>query len=90
MSKRQQALYGLKFNPFSPEIPVEGCLATQEVTRFCERVKRLTDEGGFALICGESGTGKSVALRILRARLGSERDMNVQELSRPQSSVADF
>jgi len=90
MSKKQQALYGLKWNPFSREIPVEGCFRTEEVARFVERVLRLTEEGGFAMITGESGTGKSVALRLLCARLEAARDMQVRDLTRPQSSVADF
>lgn len=90
MSKKYQAFFGLKWNPFSREIPVEGCLRTEEIARFGERVVRLTDEGGFATICGESGTGKSVALRLLCAQLADAREMAVRELSRPQSSVADF
>jgi type II secretory pathway predicted ATPase ExeA len=90
MSKKYKALFGLKWNPFSREIPVEGCFTTEEVDRFCEKVIRLTDEGGFAMISGESGMGKSVTLRLLCARFENRRDIDVRELSRPQSSVADF
>jgi type II secretory pathway predicted ATPase ExeA len=42
------------------------------------------------LICGESGTGKSVALRIVAERLASVRDVVVGVLERPQSKNADF
>jgi type II secretory pathway predicted ATPase ExeA len=90
MSKSYKAFFGVKWNPFSREIPVEGCLRTEGIERFCERIIRLTGEGGFAMISGESGTGKSVALRMLCKRLEETRDMAVQELIRPQSSVADF
>jgi hypothetical protein len=47
-------------------------------------------EGGFALVCGESGTGKSVALRIVSERLAAQREVVVGVLQRPQSRPADF
>ena len=64
-SKKLLALYGLKWNPFSPELPSEALLATPKIEHFAWRVEQLVQEGGFALITGESGTGKSVALRIV-------------------------
>jgi type II secretory pathway predicted ATPase ExeA len=82
--------YGLKWNPFSPEIPTDACLVTPAVKNFCWRVEHLAREGGFALITGESGTGKSVALRILVDRLAAHRDLAVGILTRPQCSVQDF
>ena len=69
--KRLLALYGLKWNPFSPELPSEGLLATPRIENFAWRVEQLVQEGGFALITGESGTGKSVALRMVAARLSA-------------------
>jgi general secretion pathway protein A len=42
------------------------------------------------LISGESGTGKSVVLRIVAERLASVRDVVVGVLERPQSKSADF
>jgi type II secretory pathway predicted ATPase ExeA len=42
------------------------------------------------LISGESGTGKSVALRIVAQRLSALRDVVVGVLERPQSKSADF
>jgi general secretion pathway protein A len=50
----------------------------------------LVQEGGFALITGESGTGKSVALRIVAGRLQALRDVTVGVIERPQSKTADF
>ena len=47
-------------------------------------------EGGFALITGESGTGKSVALRIVVQRLAVLCDAMVGVLQRPQSKSGDF
>ena len=38
---------------------------TPKIDHFAWRVEQLVQEGGFALITGESGTGKSVALRIV-------------------------
>lgn len=88
--KRLLSLWGLKWNPFSPELPSEGLLVTPKIESFAWRVEQLVQEGGFALISGESGTGKSVALRIVAERLGSVRDVVVGALERPQSKNADF
>ncbi|MEK7732422.1 MAG: ATP-binding protein [Planctomycetota bacterium] len=90
MKANQKSLYGLKWNPFSPEIPTEACRRTPRVDSFCLRVETLTREGGFALVTGEPGTGKSVALRLLVERLGSLRDVTVGILTRPQCSVPDL
>jgi general secretion pathway protein A len=89
-SKKLLALYGLKWNPFSPELPGEGLLVTPRIEQFAWRVEQLVQEGGFALITGESGTGKSVALRILAGRLSALRDVSVGVIERPQSKAADF
>ena len=88
--KKLLSLWGLKWNPFSPELPSEGLLATAKIESFAWRVEQLVQEGGFALISGESGTGKSVALRIVAERLASVRDVVVGALERPQSKNADF
>jgi general secretion pathway protein A len=89
-SKKLLALYGLKWNPFSPELPSEGLLTTPRIEHFAWRVEQLVQEGGFALITGESGTGKSVALRIVAGRLAALRDVMVGVIERPQSRSGDF
>jgi len=83
-------LFGLKWNPFSPDVPVDGLSVTPRIEQFCWRVENLTRAGGFALVSGEPGLGKSVALRLLVDRLAGERDLTVGVLTRPQSSPADF
>jgi type II secretory pathway predicted ATPase ExeA len=88
--KKLLALWGLKWNPFSPELPSEALLATPAIENFTWRVEQLVQEGGFALVAGESGTGKSVALRIVAERLATLRDVVVGVLERPQSKPADF
>jgi len=88
--KKLLSLWGLKWNPFSPELPSEGLLVTAKIESFAWRVEQLVQEGGFALISGESGTGKSVALRIVAERLAAVRDVVVGALERPQSKNADF
>jgi len=89
-TKKLLGLYGLKWNPFSPDLPMEGLLATAAIEDFAWRVENLTHDGGFALITGDPGTGKSVALRILSRRLGALPDVAVGVLTRPQSRIADF
>jgi len=89
-SKRLLALWGLKWNPFTPELPRDALLVTARIEHFAWRVEQLVQEGGFALISGESGTGKSVALRIVAQRLAALRDVIVGVVERPQSKSGDF
>ena len=88
--KKLLSLWGLKWNPFSPELPSDALLVTAKIERLAWRVEQLVQEGGFAMICGESGTGKSVALRVVALRLSAMRDVVVGVLERPQSKGADF
>jgi general secretion pathway protein A len=89
-SKKLLSLWGLKWNPFSPELPSDGLLVTPKIDHFAWRVEQLVQEGGFALITGESGTGKSVALRVVSQRLSTLRDVVVGVIERPQSKSSDF
>jgi type II secretory pathway predicted ATPase ExeA len=89
-TKKLLALWGLKWNPFTPELPRDALLVTARIEHFAWRVEQLVQEGGFALISGESGTGKSVALRIVAQRLGALRDVIVGVVERPQSKSGDF
>ncbi len=89
-AKKLLSLWGLKWNPFSPELPSDALLVTAKIESFAWRVEQLVQEGGFAMIWGESGTGKSVALRVVALRLSAMRDVVVGVLERPQSKGADF
>ena len=90
MNKKLLALYGLKWNPFAPDVPVEALHVSRRIESFCWRAQQLVGEGGFALVTGAPGTGKSVALRILAERLGAQRDVKIGIVSRPQAGLADF
>ena len=90
MEKKLLALYGLKFNPFTPSLPTTALYRNHAVEQFCWRIEHQLAEGGFALILGDPGQGKSVALRVLTERLSQKPDRLVAALSRPQASLADF
>ena len=56
-TKKLIALYGLKWNPFSADLPTEGLLCTPRIEEFAWRVEQLVQDGGFALITGDPGEG---------------------------------
>jgi len=88
--KLLQTNFGLKWNPFSPDVPVEALWIPPGTAMFCSRLEYQAREGGFALLSGDSGSGKSVTLRLLAHQLDGLGDLVVGALSRPQSHVADF
>ena len=77
MNPKFQSLYGLKFNPFRPDVPVEALYATPAVDAFLRRVELGIADGGYIMISGDPGTGKSVVLRLLTQRLRALRDVMV-------------
>ena len=91
MNPNLLALYGLKWNPFSQEIPTHALYIPERMAEFCWRVENvLIREGGFAMIHGDPGTGKSVLLRHLAGRLERMPELIVGTISHPQSQLGDF
>jgi type II secretory pathway predicted ATPase ExeA len=90
VNNKMLALYGLKWNPFAPAVPAAALHVTTRLESFCWRVQQLAGEGGFALVTGAPGCGKSASLRILTASLAIQRDVTVGVISRPQANIADF
>lgn len=90
MNGKLQTLYGLKFHPFRPDIPVEAMHVTPATDAFLRRVEYAIADGGFALITGEPGSGKSIALRLLAHRLRQIPDLAVGTVEHPQSRTSDF
>lgn len=90
MNKKLLAVFGLKWNPFSPNVPTDALLTAPRIESFCWRVENLAREGGFALVTGTPGIGKSVALRLLVERLSQLREIKIGVMSQPHSGVSDF
>ena len=74
----------------SPQVPASALHVGPRIDSFRRRVSHLAAEGGFALVTGEPGTGKSATLRILADHLAGQRDIKVCMISRPQANIADF
>lgn len=91
MNQKLLALYGMKWNPFSSDLPTEAIYVPPRIENFCWRIEHAQiREGGFAMIHGDPGTGKSVALRLLADRLAHLPDTTVGAMNHPQSSLGDF
>jgi type II secretory pathway predicted ATPase ExeA len=90
MKQKIRSFYGLKWNPFTSDLPIEGIALPEKWKQIFWRIENLVMDGGFALVQGDSGLGKSIFMRALHERLSNVRDIQVQILNRPQSSGADF
>lgn len=91
MNRKLLSLFGLKWNPFAVDVPIESLYRSPCIDNFCWRIENaLIREGGFALISGNPGTGKSVCLRILSDGLTKLPDISVTVLTHPSSNIRDF
>jgi general secretion pathway protein A len=91
MNQKLLALYGLKYNPFIPEVPIEALYVSPKIENFCWRIEQAhLREGGFALVHGDPGSGKSIVMRILAERLSRLADLSVGVIHHPQSNLSDF
>ena len=91
MNQKLLALYGLKWNPFTPDVPTEALYVPPNVENFCWRIEQAhLREGGFALIHGDPSSGKSVVMRLLAERLARLAELSVGVIHHPQSNLSDF
>jgi type II secretory pathway predicted ATPase ExeA len=85
-----KALFGLKYNPFLPSIPAEDLWCPPGGKMFLFRIETLVMDGGFALISGEPGMGKSKLLHLLATHLEQIEGVVVGIIQRPQNTLGDF
>lgn len=85
-----QALYGLKYNPFTPAVPVDDLWRPPGLDSFLFRLRALVRAGGFALISGEPGLGKSKTLHLTAEWTRQHDGLVVAVMQRPQSTTSDF
>jgi type II secretory pathway predicted ATPase ExeA len=90
MNPKLLALYGLKFNPFRPDLPPDALFISPTIDAFCRRIEFGLADGGFAMVTGDPGTGKSIALRLLQERLRARQDLVVATIERPVGRASDF
>jgi general secretion pathway protein A len=83
-------LYALKFNPFLSDIPINAIYPSPVSESFVGRCEAHMSEGGFALLSGAPGLGKSITLRLLTHRLSRQRDVMVRTITYPQCRISDF
>ena len=83
--------FGIKYNPFAPDVPLAGLHRLPAVDAFCTYLgTHLVHNGGFALITGSPGSGKSVALRQINAHCTGLDTHAACALSHPTASLSNF
>jgi type II secretory pathway predicted ATPase ExeA len=85
-----RSLYGLKYNPFLPDLPPDALFTIPGTEQFVQRLQSMAARGGFALITGDPGLGKSKTLQQIAYRLEQIPDLTVGVMQRPQSALGDF
>ena len=85
-----RAVYGLKYNPFLSALPPEALWVAPGAEHFAHRLEALVVQGGFALLTGDPGYGKSKTLHWLANRFSRTPDLTVGVMERPQSQLGDF
>jgi len=90
MNTKLLALYSLKFHPFHADVPTEALYTTPPVDAFLRRVELTIADGGFAMLTGDPGTGKTIAMRLLADRLRALPNVVVGTIEHPQSRTSDF
>ena len=88
--KQLLGLYGLKWNPFLTALPAEALWPPPGAEPFAHRLEALVLHGGFALVTGDPGHGKSKTLQWLAGRLARLPDVTVGVMERPQNRLGDF
>jgi general secretion pathway protein A len=90
MSSRLLSLYGVKYAPFGTDVPTEALYVTPPADAFIRRVELGLADGGFAMVTGDPGTGKSALMRLLAERLRALPHVVVGTIEHPQSRTSDF
>jgi len=90
MRSKLLSLYGVKYNPFRPDVPTEALHTTPAVDTFLHRVALGIADGGFAMVTGDPGTGKTIVMRLLEERLRAQPNVVVGTIEHPQSRTSDF
>jgi type II secretory pathway predicted ATPase ExeA len=85
-----RSVYGLKYNPFVPDVPPEALYTIPGTEHFAARMQTMATQGGFALITGDPGLGKSKTLQQIAHQLEQIPDLTVGVMQRPQSALGDF
>ena len=68
----------------------DALIMTPMLEHFLWRVKCLSEDGGIAMLTGESGTGKSSAMQMLYRSMSESGDATIACINRPQSNLTDF
>ena len=89
--KRKLPAYGLKWDPFSREVPAEALFRTKLAESLCWRTEHvLLEDGGFASVIAEPGNGKSACLRMVDQHLLRNSSAKVVALEHASGSVSSF
>lgn len=84
-----RVFYGMTHNPFDKDIQVEHVYHSLDYKQFSSRMEYFKTARGFALVCGEPGSGKTTSIRAFTAKLNPQL-FKVAYLPLSSVTVTDF
>jgi len=85
-----RSLYGLAFHPFRADVPEHALWKHARVNHFIDRLEKMIGTGGFALLSGQTGLGKSKVIHCIASTFQRKDGIKVGIMERPQSTMMDF
>jgi type II secretory pathway predicted ATPase ExeA len=82
--------FGLRTNPFFGELSAKDIYVTDKMEIFCQKAGSVVTNGGFAVLTGDPGMGKSCLTRRFSSNLAEVPELMVRALSLPKCSNRDF
>lgn len=87
---RIKSRFHIKWIPLKANVPVDGYVLSKQDEDFLKGLDNVVVDGGYALISGQPGVGKSALLRTAKKRFEEIHDLKICQITRPQGTILDI